>query len=62
MMSQKVWIFLQSIRNVRVTAGYRPAQAQEAPARQARSSHFCLGSQKYCSFTGILGCLPIFCN
>ena len=38
---------LREVLNVRVTAGHRPAQAQEEPAGWERFSRFCLKSQKF---------------
>ena len=39
---------LREVLNVRVTAGHRPAQAQEEPAEWGRFLSFCLRSQKVC--------------
>ena len=43
---KKVWK-LHEVLNVRFTAGYRPAQAQEEPAGWGRFSRFGLESQKF---------------
>ena len=43
---KKVWKLCE-VLNVRVTAGHRPARAQEEPARWGCFSRFCKKSQKY---------------